>query len=82
MAVELTLLAPGEAALGRQDKTVPVRAQDLADQAFIVAQTVDGGRIEKGAASVQCAQQHRLRLVPGWRGTIGMGQAHAAQADL
>ena len=81
-AIEVALLAIGQAAFGGQDDFVAAWPQHCAHQPLIMSKPIDRGGVEECVAGIQRAQQHALGRIARWRGAIGVRQAHAAQADL
>ena len=54
---------------------------DFADQRLVVAEAIEGGGVQVRIAGVERAFQHPFGLVARRRRPVGVGEAHAAEAD-
>ncbi len=78
----LAVLVEPQAALGSQVERAVAVLQHLADQGLVGAEAIERGGVEVGVARVERALEHRLGGRPIGAIAIGVGQAHAAEADL
>ena len=74
-------IATEQSALARDDDIVRSPGEDLADQLFVYAKSVQRGGIEMRDAEIERSAQHLLGHVARLRRAVRMRQVHATEAD-